>query len=123
MSHSPTAATRRSLFQSQRRTCIAAFLLVFLCGAVAGALAYNLGIHKNLHKGTLWSDSGKAMALERIRKELDLTPAQTEQMEMILDDFAKYYRTVLSDGKARILQILNEDQKRKFDKMLAESQR
>ena len=56
-------------------------------------------------------------------RDLDLTPAQTEQMETILDDFAKYYRTVLSDGKSRILQILNEEQKRKFEKVLQEKVR
>jgi DNA-directed RNA polymerase sigma subunit (sigma70/sigma32) len=55
-----------------------------------------------------------------VKKELDLTPVQVEQMETILDDFAKYYTTVLSDGKSRILQILNDDQKKKFEKMLAE---
>ena len=41
-------------------------------------------------------------------------------MVSILDDFGVYYRNVLSDGKARILRILNEDQKRKFEKLLEE---
>ena len=100
-----------------------ALTLVFLCGAVAGALIFNLGIHKSLHKAPFWSDAGKTVYLERIKKELDLSPAQTEQMETILDDFAKHYHTVISDGKSRILQILNDGQKRKFERMLQESQR
>jgi len=41
-------------------------------------------------------------------------------MAVILDDFGVYYRNVLSDGKARILRILNDDQKRKFDRLLEE---
>ena len=44
-------------------------------------------------------------------------------MSSILDDFSKYYQTVLSDGKARILNILTEDQRRKFEKMTKEKPR
>lgn len=123
MSLSPALSSPGTLWRSPRATCVAAFVLVFLCGAVAGALAFNLGIHSALHsKGPFWSEPGKAAALERIRKELDLTPVQTEQMESILDDFAKYYRTVLSDGRSRIIQILNEQQRQKFERLLRESQ-
>lgn len=101
---------------------MAAFTLVFLCGAMVGALTYSVSAHRS-PKGPFWSDTGKALYLERVKKELDLTPAQVEQMETILDDFAKYYRTVLSDGKTRIMQILDEGQRRKFDRLLQESQR
>ena len=41
-------------------------------------------------------------------------------MQVILDDFGVYYRNVLGDGKARILRILNDDQKRKLEKLLSE---
>ena len=44
-------------------------------------------------------------------------------MESILDDFAKYYQTVLSDGRARIFNILTDEQKVKFEKMLKERPR
>lgn len=100
---------------------ISTLVLVFLCGAVVGALAFNLGAHKRMHREPFWSDSGKLVAVERVKRELDLTPLQTEQLESVLDDFAKYYQTVLSDGKSRIMQILNDDQKRKFEHMLAQS--
>ena len=98
-------------------------LLVFLSGAVAGAVAMNLGAHNRLHPLPFWKDNAKAEYLKTVQKELDLTPEQTVQMESILDDFAKYYQTVLSDGKARIFNILNDDQKRKFEKLLKERQR
>ncbi len=113
----------RTFWQDPRVACVAALVLVFLCGTVVGGLAFNLGIHKAFHKAAFWTDTGKAAYLDRIKKELDLTPAQTEQMESILDDFAKYYVTVLSDGKSRIMQILNDEQKRKFEKLLDESQK
>ena len=100
---------------------VAVLTLVFLCGTVVGALAFNLGVHKSLHRAPFWTESGKAVYVERVKKELDLSPAQTEQLESILDDFSKYYRTVLSDGKWRIMQILNDQQKQKFEKLLEEA--
>jgi hypothetical protein len=98
-------------------------LLVFLCGALAGAVAMNLGAHNALHPHPFWDNSAKTEFLKSVTKQLDLTPDQAAQMASILDDFAKYYQTVLSDGKARIFSILNEDQKRKFEKMLKERPR
>jgi hypothetical protein len=122
MSPDPIAMPLRqsSSWVGPRAAGISTLLLVFLCGAVLGALAFNLGAHKRMHRDPFWSASGKDAAVARVKKELDLTPAQVEQMETILDDFAKYYTTVLSDGKSRIMQILKEDQKKKFEKMLAE---
>jgi len=81
----------------------------------------NLGAHKWMHRpAPFWTEGGKQIWLQRWKKELNLTPEQSQEMVMILDDFGVYYRNVLSDGKARILRILNEDQKRKFDKLLEE---
>ena len=99
---------------------ISTLLLVFIVGMVVGALAFNLGAHKRLHREAFWTATGKDAAVARVKKELDLTPLQVEQMETILDDFAKYYTTVLSDGKSRIMQILDESQKKKFERLLAE---
>lgn len=110
----------RPSWMGPRAAGISTLLLVFLCGAVVGALAFTLGAHKPLHREPFWSASGRSIELERLKKELDLTPAQTEQMESLLDDFAMYYRTVLSDGKARIMQILNEDQRKKFQQLMQE---
>ena len=97
--------------------------LVFLCGVLAGAVAMNLGVHQRMHQSPFWKDSARTEYLKTVQKELDLTPEQTEQMASILDDFAKYYQTVLSDGKARILNILNDEQKRKFERMLKDRNR
>jgi hypothetical protein len=120
MSPDPVVMPLRHSWVGPRAAGISTLLLVFLCGLVLGALAFNLGVHKRMHREPFWSASGKDAAVAHVKKELDLTPAQVEQMETILDDFAKYYTTVLSDGKSRILQILNDDQKKKFEKMLAE---
>ncbi len=79
----------------------------------------NLGLHNYMHRSVpFWTESGKQAWLHRWQKELDLTPDQTRDMTVILDDFGTYYRNILGDGKSRILRILNDDQRRKFDKLL-----
>ena len=100
--------------------CIITLALVFLCGAAAGAVVMNFGVHKSLHQPSFDTASGKDLYFARMKRELDLTPAQQEQMESILNDFWTYYRTVLSESKAKVEQILTEEQRRKFERMLQE---
>lgn len=100
--------------------------LVFLCGAIVGAVAMSPGAHKWMHKpAPSWKEGGKEISLQRFKKELDLRPEQAAQLETILDDFTMYYRElqtqmdeVRSSGKNRIVRILNEEQKQKFGKMM-----
>jgi len=97
-------------------------LLVFLAGGMVGAVVMSAS-HKRLHASSapMWDSAGQAPYLERLKRDLDLTAEQTEQMETILDDFTQLYRTVLTDGKARILQILDPEQRRKFERMIEEA--
>ena len=67
--------------QNPRAAFAATVLLVFLSGAVVGALAMNFGVHKGLHQVAFWTDPGKEISVHRLQKELDLTPAQTEQLK------------------------------------------
>jgi DNA-directed RNA polymerase sigma subunit (sigma70/sigma32) len=120
MSPDPVALPLRHSWVGPRAAGISTLVLVFICGMVVGALAFTLGAHKRLHREAFWTAAGKDAAVARVKKELELTPQQVEQMESILDDFAKYYTTVLSDGKARIMQMLNEPQKKKFEQLLSE---
>ena len=53
---------------------------------------------------------------------MDLTPDQTDKLKSILDDFSKYYQDVLATGKGSIYKILNEDQRRRFDRLLNDAQ-
>lgn len=101
--------------------CITTLALVFLCGAATGAVVMNLG-HARLHQPGFDIQAGRTLYFERLQKELDLTPVQTEQLQSILGDFWQYYRTVLSDSKSRVEQVLNEEQRRKFDRLLEEAQ-
>jgi len=108
--------------QNPRAALAATVLLVFLSGAVVGALAMNFGVHKGLHQVAFWTAPGKEISVHRLQRQLDLTPAQTEQLKSILNDFAHYYEDVLANGKPRIYTILNDEQKRKFDSLLNEPQ-
>lgn len=123
MSHNLAVKSAVAQFwESPKFAGVGVLLLVFLCGALAGAVTMNL-THTALHPHPFWDNTSKTEYLKSVTKQLDLTPDQAAQMASILDDFAKYYQTVLSDGKARIFNILNEDQKRKFEKMLRERPR
>jgi hypothetical protein len=106
--------------RNQRTVCVTTLLLVFLCGGLVGAIAMNFRAQS---RSAFWTDAGKAAYLERVKKDLDLSPAQVEEMELILDDFSKYYRTVLSDGKSRIMAMLRPDQRQKFELMMQQERR
>jgi hypothetical protein len=106
--------------------------LIFLCGAIAGAIAMGTAFHHwpgSLRPSPSWREGGKEISLLRFKKELNLTPSQTEELELVLDDFMKYYQMLQSQmddvramGKTRILRVLDDQQKRKFEKMLSEMQ-
>ena len=97
--------------------------LVFLCGALAGALIMDFGVHNRLRPPTFETVQGQTFYFDRLQKELDLTPAQSEQVKSILNDFWQYYRTVLSEGRGRIEQVLTPEQRQKFARLLQEQKR
>src|ERR1700693_6337882 len=76
--------------------CAVVLALVFLCGAAAGALVVDRGFH-NRRAVAFDTAQGKAQYFDRLQKELDLTPKQSEEIQSILNDFWQLYRTVLSD--------------------------
>ena len=109
-------STGRSL--DPKLVCVAALVLVFLCGAAAGALVMDLRVHDRLRPPIFDSAAGKALYFERMQKELNLTPAQSEQIQSVLNDFWQYYRTVLSDSKQRVEQLLDAEQRKNFERLL-----
>lgn len=104
--------------------------LIFLSGALTGAVAMRFGGYKMMQAQTpFWQEGGKQVSLQRLTSELDLTPKQQEEMETVLDDFVMYVQMtqaqmddVLANGKARITRVLNDSQKKKFEKMLGDLQ-
>ena len=87
------------------------------------------GVHAGRHQTavTSWKEGDAEISVVRFKAELGLTPEQARQMEGILDDFLMYYQTLQaqmddmrSTGKGRILHILNEEQRTRFQKMMDE---
>lgn len=108
--------TAAALPRPAERMAIISFVLVFLCGLVLGVVIMSFS-HVRLHGATPAAD-GMSMSVTEWKERLDLTDQQTSQLQSILDDFAHYYDNVLADGNSRIMQILNDDQRRKFQRML-----
>ena len=108
-----------ALPRPNERIAILSFVLVFLCGAVLGAVVMSFSGHASLH-GTPPVAAGLSMSVREWKQELNLTDQQTVELTSILDDFSHYYDNVLADGNSRIIQILNSDQRQKFEQMLKE---
>jgi hypothetical protein len=110
---------------------IGTLALVFLAGGAVGALTMQIGLHEKLHR-TVSAASVPAhkaptndALVQRFKSELNLSGDQTDQIAMVLDDYRQYYQSlqdqlddVRSTGKTRILQILDEQQRAKFEKIM-----
>ena len=106
-----------------RVVCTLALVLVFLTGAAVGALVMDLGIHNRQRPPAFSTSGGQALYFEQLKKDLDLTPEQSVQIESVLNDFWQYYRGVLSDSKSKVEQLLTPAQRQKFERLLAEQQK
>lgn len=125
MSTSPGLLDRLAVRTTWNPRLVAAIslTLVFLCGGVFGALVMDLGVHNRQRTPTFETAQGQTMYFERLQKELDLTATQSEQVKSILGDFWQYYRTVLSEGRTRIEQVLTVEQRVKFERLLQDQKR
>ncbi|MBL8179708.1 MAG: hypothetical protein JNK48_33830 [Bryobacterales bacterium] len=114
----------------QNPRILSILLLVFVCGAMAGAVTMRLGFSQSLRRPqSYWKEGGKEISLDRFRRELNLNDEQARQMETVLNDFVMYYQSlqeqmndVRAQGKFRITQILNEEQRQKFNRMISDLQ-
>jgi Spy/CpxP family protein refolding chaperone len=77
--------------------------------------------------GQITHGSGHDVMLQDFRTKLDLSPEQTDQIAVVLQDYSHYYESLQdqlddlrSTGLSRILQILQPGQREKFQKMRAE---
>lgn len=110
-------------------------VVVFLAGAVTGMLGMRYGLHDQLHQ-TVAAGDGRDAVLDRFRDELKLSDDQAVKLAEVLNDYGHYYKSVedqmrelhlreqiedlRSTGKSRIMEILNDEQRKKFEKMMPE---
>jgi hypothetical protein len=100
------------------RVALFSLVLVFLCGAVAGALVLSLTHGAGMHNARPTASALSSMSVADLKTSLNLTDEQTRQLTSILDDFSHYYDNLLADGNSRILEILNPEQKKQFAEIL-----
>jgi Spy/CpxP family protein refolding chaperone len=105
-----------------RIVCSLALALMFLTGGAVGALVMDLVVHNRQKPPVYSSPNGQALYFQKLQKELDLTPDQSQQIESLLNDFWQYYRGVLGDSKSKLEQLLTPEQRVKFERMLAAEQ-
>lgn len=116
-------AAERASWRNPR--ILSLLLLIFLCGALAGAITVRTGLHERLHRSAsrpYWQSGRTEFSYETLRRELDLTQDQADRLKVILDDFVKYHddlqaqiEDVRATGRNRIIQILTPDQRTKFE--------
>ena len=100
------------------RTAIVSLVLVFLCGAVAGALIMSVLGHSASRPTRATVPNSFTMPASEWKTELNLSDDQTRELMSILDDFSHYYDNVLADGNSRIMAILTPEQKQHFQQLL-----
>src|SRR5580698_6537999 len=109
----------------QNPRILTTLVLVFLVGAMAGAIGMQAGLHKQLHRNAVYWNGDKAeFSYDRLKRELNLSPEQSERLKTILDDFVKYHEDleaqiedVRATGKNRIKQMLTPEQRQKFERL------
>ena len=121
------AATERASWQNWR--ILTMLSLVFLCGALAGALTMRAGLHGMLHGfsfGIQKTDRNQ-LTYDRLTKDLKLNQQQAALLRSILDDMYKYHQDLQSQiedvratGKNRIRQILTPQQRDEFERICNE---
>jgi septal ring factor EnvC (AmiA/AmiB activator) len=106
---------------------LAMLSLVFVCGALAGALTMRAGLHTSLHRMAMGRVERSQLTYERLTKDLNLSSEQADQLKSILDDMFRYHQDldaqiedVRATGKNRIRQILNAQQRQDFERICNE---
>jgi hypothetical protein len=86
-----------------------------------------LGLHDKLHHSVSAAASPRDAVLLKFKSQLGLSPAQSDKIAKVLEDYTQYYQSlqdqlddVRATGKTQILQILDPQQRGKFEEMMNE---
>ena len=118
------AAPARATWQNPR--VVFPLMMVFLAGAASGALWMQFGLHDKLHRTAVSNPApSRETVIQRFNSELGLSQDQSQKIAMVLEDYTQYYQSledqlddVRATGRTQILQILNPDQRVKFEKIM-----
>lgn len=105
------------------------FALIFLCGALTGAIALTLTSEQGYSPANSRQELDRNLTLGTLSKELDLSHEQRIRLQVVLDDYFQYYHAlqdqldeVKASGQEKILEILNDEQRIKFERMVNQTQ-
>jgi Spy/CpxP family protein refolding chaperone len=109
----------------QNPRILTTLVLVFLTGAMAGAIGMRAGLHEQMHRNAVyWRGEKAEFSYDQLNKELKLSPEQSQRLKTILDDFVKYHEDleaqiedVRATGRNRIVQILTPEQRKRFEQL------
>ena len=120
------AASARVPWQNPR--VVFPLMMVFLAGAASGALWMQFGLHDKLHRVEVSNPApSRETGIQRFNSELGLSQDQSQKIANVLEDYTQYYQSlqdqlddVRATGRTQILQILNPDQRDKFEKIMSD---
>jgi Spy/CpxP family protein refolding chaperone len=111
----------------QNPRILTTLVLVFLTGAMAGAIGMRFGLHRELQRNAAYWKSDRSQSqfsYDLLKRELSLTPDQAQKLKTILDDFSKYHddlevqiEDVRATGRNRIVQMLTPEQRKRFEQL------
>jgi hypothetical protein len=99
--------------------------VIFLCGAAFGSALTRTYLHSKMS----WYrpqpiEAVQQLGLERLQRQLNLSPEQIKTVNKELDDYAKYYQNIEEEredvaehGRQRIFDVLNDAQKKRFSQI------
>jgi len=105
---------------------LAIVAVIFLCGAAFGSAVTRQYLHSKLFPPRQQEpmEAARHLGLARLKTELSLTSDQEKIVTKELDDYAKYYQNIEEQredvaevGKQRILNVLTEQQKKRFNEI------
>jgi hypothetical protein len=108
-----------------------ALLAVFLAGAAAGAFAMKAISRTNLSgRAKAMRSMDRRELMDYFKRELALSDSQKQRVETLLDDHFKMLQMlgaqteeVRMHGRESIAKLLDEEQRRKFDRLMSDWQR
>ena len=120
--------------KKERIRAVVFVILVFVCGVFSGALAVNLWDHVRVSanapavsSGTNIPSTTRKSAVKWFSEELALGSEQAEQLSRILEETRASYKEhereideIRHEAHNRIRHILNDQQREKFNQLLAQ---
>lgn len=110
---------------------LAILAFVFMGGVTLGVVGMqvlgNPPVVSSAQHGGVFHHQESGMAVEELRLQLDLSDAQVQKIHMILDEsimaetnLLDQLQVVQTDGRARIVELLDQEQRAKFNEWVRE---